>query len=67
MQIYALVKLLYTCALRIQDAVGLTFESITKLKPNKNLIRKLKLIGKKTTGRTVMVDQETVDAIIAYQ
>ena len=63
---YALVKLLHTCALRIQDAVGLTFGSITKLKPNKNRIRKLNIIGKKTTGRTVVVDQETVDAILAY-
>ena len=66
-QIYSLVKLLHTCALRIQDAVGLTFGQVTQLKVNKSGFRKLKLVGKKTTGRTVLVDQHTFEAILAYQ
>ena len=34
---------------------------------SENGFRKLKLMAKKTTGRTVTIDEETVNAILAYQ
>ena len=66
-EIYALSKFLHNCALRIQDAVGLKFAEITKVKANKEGFRKINLVGKKTSGRPIIVDQETVDAILIYQ
>ena len=52
-QIHALISLLFVGALRIQDAVGLTFEQVTKLKPSKGNVRVLKLVAKKTQAREV--------------
>ena len=52
-QIHALISLLFVGALRIQDAVGLTFEQVTKLKPSKGNVRVLKLEAKKTQARDV--------------
>ena len=66
MEIFALAMLLKTGAMRIQDAIGLKFAEITKVKANKEGFRKINLIGKKTSGRSIIVDQETVDAILRY-
>ena len=59
--------MLKTCALRIQDAVGLTFGSITQIRADKDGFRKLFIAGKKTSSRTVVVNEQTVAAIKAYQ
>ena len=59
--------MLHTCALRIQDAVGLTFGSITQIRADKDGFRKLFIAGKKTSARTVVVDKKTIAAIKAYQ
>ena len=53
--IHALVRLLYNGALRIQDAVGLTFGDITRLKPNKDGFRILKLVAKKSSSRLIPI------------
>ena len=45
----------------------MTFGSITQLRADKDGFRKLSLPGKKTSARTVVVDEETVAAIRAYQ
>ena len=66
-KVHALISLLYTGALRIQDAVGLTFGSVTQLKADQDGYRKLHITAKKSTARTVMLSQETVDAVKAYQ
>ena len=66
-KVYALISLLHTCALRIQDAVGLTFGSITQLKPNKEGYYSLNIVGKKSSARNVMIDETTIAAIKAYQ
>ena len=66
-RIYALVMLLHSCALRIQDAVGLTFGSITNLVADRNGFRYLELAPKKTSARTVVIDSKTFAAIKAYQ
>ena len=66
-QVHALISLLYTCALRIQDVVGLPFASITKQKTDKDGYIKLHLVAKKSTARTVMIDKETIDVVKAYQ
>ena len=47
---HALVLLLYDGALRIQDAVGLTFEDILSIKPNQYGDREIILVAKKTTS-----------------
>ena len=65
--IYALISLVYAGALRIQDAVGLTFGSITQLEADDDGYVYLHIKAKKTTARTVMLDKDTVDAIKAYQ
>ena len=66
-KVFALISLLKTCALRIQDAVGLTFGSITQIRPDKDGFRKLFIAGKKTSARTVVVDAKTIAAIKTYQ
>ena len=66
-KVFALISLLKTCALRIQDAVGLTFGSITQIRADKDGFRKLFIAGKKTSARTVVVDAKTIAAIKAYQ
>ena len=65
--IYALISLLYTGALRIQDAVGLTFGSVMQLRADQDGYRKLHITAKKSTARTVMLSQETIDAVKSYQ
>ena len=45
----------------------MTFSSITKLKIGKKGFGKLKLVAKKTTARTVLIDDETVKAVLAYK
>ena len=52
---YALIRLLYDGAMRIQDAVGLKFSDVLSLKPNEHGERKLSLIAKKTTKREVLL------------
>ena len=59
----ALVRLLYDGALRIQDAVGLKFDDILSLKVNQYGERKLFLIAKKTTARSVTLSQDVYDAV----
>ena len=66
-RIHALISLLYTGALRIQDVVGLTFGFITKLKADKDGYLKLHITAKKSAARTVMLNQKTIDAVKAYQ
>ena len=56
-RIHALISLLYTGALRIQDVVGLTFGFITKLKADKDGYLKLHITAKKSAARTVMLSQ----------
>ena len=65
--IYALISLLYAGALRIQDAVGLTFGSVTQLKADKDGCVKLHITAKKSNARLVTLDHETVNAVKAYQ
>ena len=60
---YALVRLLYDGAMRIQNAIGLTFGDILSLKPNQYGERKLSLPAKKTTGRDVNLSQGVYDAV----
>lgn len=66
-QVHALISLLHTCALRIQDVVGLTFSSITQQKADKDGFITLHLPAKKSTARIVMIDKETINAVKAYQ
>ena len=65
--IYALISLLYTGALRMQDAIGLTFGSITQLEADEDGYFNLYITAKKSTARTVVLDQEAVNAVKAYQ
>ena len=65
--IHALISLLYTGALRIQDVVGLTFGSVTKLKADRDGYLRLHITAKKSSARTVMLKQETIEAVKAYQ
>ena len=66
-RIYALISLLYTGALRMQDAIGLTFGSITQLEADEDGYFNLYITAKKSTARTVVLDQEAVNAVKAYQ
>ena len=66
-QVHALISLLRTCALRIQDAIGLKFSDILDIEPNQDGFRTITLEAKKTTERTVTIDQGTVSVIIAYK
>ena len=65
-QIYALIFMLHDGALRIQDAVGLKFEQITKLKPDNNDFKILSLLAKKTTARKVAVSENVIKAVKEY-
>ena len=65
-QVHALITLLHTCALRMQDVIGLTFGEVVSIKPNQDGFRKLILVAKKSSSRTVMIDQEAVNIILAY-
>ena len=51
--IHALILLLLQGAMRIQDAVGLSFRDITSLKADKDGRKKLTLRAKKTTARDI--------------
>ena len=66
-EVYALISLLHTGALRIQDAIGLTFGSVTNLRADKGGCVKLHITAKKSTARFVTLDQKTVNAVKAYQ
>ena len=66
-QVHALISLLRTCALRIQDAVGLTFSDVLDIEPNEDGFRTVTLEAKKTSERTVTIDQGTANVIIAYK
>ena len=55
-QVHALISLLRTCALRIQDAVGLKFSDILDVEPNEDGFRMITLAAKKTSERTVTID-----------
>ena len=66
-KIHALISLLKTCALRIQDAIGLTFGTITQQTADEKGYIKLHLAAKKTTARTVTVDSETIAIVKVYQ
>ena len=66
-QHHALISLLLVGALRIQDAVGLTFEQVTKLRPGRGNVRVLKLQAKKTTAREVQITPDVVESVKAYQ
>ena len=59
--------MLHDGALRIQDALGLKFEQITKLKPNNKGIKILSLPAKKTTARRVVVSEDVIKAVKDYQ
>ena len=58
--------MLHDGALRIQDAVGLRFEQITKLKPDNKGIKILCLPAKKTTARKVAVSDNVIKAVKEY-
>ena len=66
-QVHALISLLRTCALRIQDAIGLKFSDILDIEPNEDGFRTIILETKKTTERTVTIDQSTVNVILDYK
>jgi integrase len=63
----AMVHLLYDGALRIQDAVGLTFGDITKVKLDASGYRHIDIVGKKTYGRRISIRQPVYDAVKKYQ
>ena len=65
--IHALITLLMQGAMRIQDAVGLTFRDITSLKADKDGRKKLTLCAKKTTARDVFLNDEAIKAVKTYQ
>ena len=58
--------MLYDGALRIQDALGLRFEQVTKLKPDNKGIKILSLPAKKTTARQVPVSEGVIKAVKKY-
>ena len=64
---YALIHLLYDGALRIQDAVGLTFGDIILVKPDANGHRYIDIISKKTKERTITITEPCYTAIKRYQ
>ena len=64
---HALVRLLYDGALRIQDAVGLTFGDITLVQPDQDGLRYIRIDAKKTISRKIKFKQLTYDAIKRYQ
>ncbi len=66
-QMNALVRLLYDGALRLQDAVGLTFGDITQLQPDVHGERHITLAAKKTTSRRVSIEKQVYDAVKRYQ
>ena len=65
--LFALVSLLTVGAMRLQDAVGLTFRDVTAAKPGKDGKRKLLLKAKKTTAREVQLTAAVVRAVKDYQ
>ena len=65
--VHALITLLMQGAMRIQDAVGLTFRDITSLKADKDGRKKLTLRAKKTTARDVFLNDEAIQAVKTYQ
>ena len=62
----ALVRLLYDLAGRIQDVVDIPFSKITKAKKNRDR-REVRLEGKKTKPRDVMISEDTVEAVRNYR
>ena len=58
--------MLHDGALRIQDALGLKFEQITKLKPNNKGIKILSLPAMKTTARQVPILEDVIKAVKKY-
>lgn len=66
LEMNALVRLLYDFAGRIQDAIDISFGSITKAK-KKGKGREVHLHAKKTSARDVMISEETVEAVKAFQ
>ena len=65
--IHALILLLLQGAMRIQDAVGLTFHDITSLKVNNDGRAKLTLRAKKTNARDIYLTKEAIQAVKTYQ
>ena len=55
-QVHALISLLRTGALRIQDVVGLKFCEVIDIEPNEDGFRAITLAAKKTSERTVTID-----------
>ena len=64
---HVLVRLLYDSALRIQDAVGLTFGKILRVQPDEHGDRHFRLDAKKTTSRAISVGESVYDVVKAYQ
>jgi len=64
---HVLVRLLYDSALRIQDAVGLTFGNILRVQPDKHGDRHFRLDAKKTTSRAISVGESVYDVVKSYQ
>ena len=64
---YALVRLCYNGALRIQDAIGLKFSDINNAPVTKKGSKILSLKAKKTTSRKVTLQSETLKAVKLYQ
>lgn len=65
--VHALILLLLQGAMRIQDAIGLTFRDITSLKADKDGRKKLTLRAKKTTARDIFLNDEAIQAVKTYQ
>jgi integrase len=59
--------LLYEGALRLQDAVGLTFGDIVKRKPDKYGERRITTAAKKTDSRKISIPSEVYEAVKRYQ
>ena len=66
-EVHALISLIYKGALRIQDAIGLTFGSITLPKPDDDGHIKLHIKAKKSSARSIIIDKWAVDAVKAFQ
>ena len=64
---YALIKLLYKGALRIQDVVGIQFSKITEAIQDADGFIEVEFEAKKTTSRVVVFSPDVVDAVEAYR
>ena len=65
--VHALILLLLQGAMRLQDAVGLTFRDITSIKKNKNGKMKLTLRAKKSSARDILLTDDAIKAVKTYQ